>query len=805
MINIINIRHFLKITIQNNLLFELLFFLQCLVKGNLKMKILRHRKLQTLMMFLVVMLCATLLTGSSGILISIEKPFEDFKKECKGPLAIFYGYDRSEKATLKIGKEFQKLDAVRTVEYTRYEEIKDDAVIFKGKKIDAFAKLTLYNEKVFGSSRYINKNKNIVKNLKFDECILPVYMNNDNKINKGEKIKVKVGNKMLIYKVKGFFADPFNTSGAFDSNILVKKLPKVSTAKLLINLYGKKNITGQDIEDAYREKHNGQMYGSMFTEKERIDNGLVAVRILGGILLAIGVIMLLVSGLIIHFMVKNAMLSEAKTIAIYKTIGYSSGDILKMYMKVYFLVITVACFIGIGASIFLSNTLLTNTFKSIGQVAGNNPILPGIFCYIGIVVFVLLIIYLIINKARKAKPVIVLTGMDFIGTKKKKYKGNSKLQFSSFGIAMRTLSRDKKNAISIIITCIMTIFSINFGIISLDIANTMKDNNDYWLGVDRCDVMIGVTDGAQIKNISKILNKDKRVKNYVKSALNDQVTINWKKGVGVTYMPSFAYDDFSKAKLPIVKGKNPSAGNEIAIGANAAKLLNKDVGDYIEGYLGGKKKVNMLITGIFQTYYEFGKACRISTKAYKENNYKYTYDNLSIYLKNPKDIDKFIKDIKNKIRNKGEVIKRTEKFKSIMDMISNPQQRAIPPVVVLVLLVAVINIFCIVLLKNMNGQRTNGIYKCIGYSTWHLVKANLWYVGVIAVVSLIAALPLTIGAYPYIMKTCLSMFGFIKYPVDYNFTHIALANTGAIIIFIVGTLLASEPLFRVSTRKLVQE
>lgn len=768
------------------------------------MKILRKRKLQTFMMFMIILLCSMLLTGSVGILTSLEKPFKDFAKECKSPAGKVYSYDQSDKAVLAMGKQFSKLDLVKKVIYTRRHNISEE-ITFKGKKIDSFSNLTEYNEKVYGKVRYIKGSNKIAKALKANECILPACVANKYKIHIGNKIKIKFAKKTIEYTIKGIFADPYNTSTAFNGDILVKQIPSFASNYLMINLYGKNGVSGERIQEVYREKHNGLMNAFMLTEKYMLDNSIITGKILGGILLGIGFIMLLVSGLIIHFMIKNAMIADAKAIAVYKTIGYTSGDILKMFMKVYFIVVTIACVIGIGSSVLLSNTFLTSIFENIGQVTGNNVLIPGSICYVVTVGFVLLIIYFIVNKARKVRPVVTLTGVEYGVTKKKNYKGNSKLQFSALGIALRTLLRDKKGAVSIIITCIITIFSINFAIISLDVASTMKQNNDYWFGIDKCDVMVSVSDSKQYETVRKVIEKDNRVKRYLKNSLSNEVTMKWKKGMDSTQMDVFAYDDFKKAKVPVVKGRNPSAGNEIAISTKMTDVLNKDVGDYLEVYLDKDKKVNMLITGVFQTYYELGDVCRVNTKAYKDNQCKVSYDNFSVYLKNPKDISKFTRDIKRKIGNNGEVIKRTEKFRNIMEMIVAPQQKAIPPVVVLVLLVAGINIFSIILLKNMNAQRTNGIYKCIGYTTWHLIGSNLWYVGIIAVVSVLAAIPLTISTYPYIMKISLSMFGFIKYPVQYNIAHITLANIVTIIIFIASTLVSSQPLFKVSARELVQE
>lgn len=765
----------------------------------------RHKKLQTLMMFLIIALCSMLLCASVSILISLDKPFKDFAKECNSASAIIYPYSQNDNEVIALGKQFAKLNVIKKVEYLRVYSLQED-LTFKGKKIDAFLNLAEFNDSVFGKIRYLQGSKNAAASLKGNECIIPASISNKYKISIGDKLKIHEDYKDLIYTVKGVYSDPYNFSAAFSTDILINKLPEEMTGKLYIYLYGQDGITGNKIEEAYREKYNGQMSGKMYTLDDSMSNSLIAINVVGGVFLAIGIIMLIVSCIIISFMIKNAMITDAKSIAVYKTIGYTSSDILKMYLSFYFVVVSAACILGIGSSIYLSDIILSSIFKNMGQVADNNILMPGISCYILITAFVLGIIYKIIGRTRKVKPVYALNGMTSSSTKKKKkYKGNSRIQFSAFGIALRTLLRNKKGAAGIILTAIVTIFSINFAVISLDVAYTMKDNNDYWLGIDKCDVMISTTSSKDYEKIENIIKKDSRVNHYLCTNLDGNVAMKWKKGMSSTVMDTFVYDNYLHAKLPVIKGRNPEAGNEIAIGSKIAGDLKKSVGDYIEVYLSDNKKVDLLITGIFQTYYELGDVCRLTTDVYTENNIPFEYNHFSIYLKNKKDMDAFMKDMKKQVRGGTKVFARTDAFSNIMDMIVTPQKNAIPPVVFLILLVGGINIFCIVLLKNASSEKTNGIYKSLGYSTWHLVLSNLYYVLMIAVSSMAAALPMTIIFYPVIMKACLARFGFLEYPVAYNFWHIAIANSGILIFFILSTLISSRSLKKIRARDLIQE
>ena len=79
-------------------------------------KNLRQRKLQTVMIFLIIMLCSMLLTGAMSILTSLEKPYEDFSKETKAASAKVYTYTASDEKAILMGEQFAKLDIVKSVD-----------------------------------------------------------------------------------------------------------------------------------------------------------------------------------------------------------------------------------------------------------------------------------------------------------------------------------------------------------------------------------------------------------------------------------------------------------------------------------------------------------------------------------------------------------------------------------------------------------------------------------------------------------------------------------------------------------------
>lgn len=767
-------------------------------------KLFRQRRMQSLMIFFVIFLCTTLLNGSMTMLSSINEPYERLKDESKPSDITVFSYSSERSSGELLQKRFNELEEVEKTLIIPYSYIVDDMYV-GGEKLATFANLVTYNTDVYGSIRVLEGSTTVVDNGVQKSCLIPACIKNEFDLNIGDTLVIKNAKNELKYIISGIFVDPYSTSTAFDSSILVNEIPEELSVQYSLKIYAKVGYTGEDIKSAYQEKYPEVFPGYIKTVDEVLSNALLATNIVAALFLAIGCIMLIVSCLIINFMIRHAMITDARTVAVYKTIGYDTNDILKIYLTFYLVIVSVASALGIYASKLISKMVLGGIYKNLGESSNINVLRTGVPCFGIVLIFVLGIIYMIIRKTKNIKPAYALNGLQHINTKKQRFSGNVSTAFSPMGIALRNIVRDKKGIIGILITAIVTVFSINFGMISLDVAYSQKEKNDYWLGVDASDVIINVSDLGQYDYVKTVVNDDERVKYALDVVQDERILLDWKKEVVTPSLSAFIYDDYNVVDLPVIQGYNPETKDEIAISTKVANDIGKEIGDYIECYIGGEYKKKFLITGIFQTYYQLGDACRLRTDAYTSNDVSIDYNTCSIYLKEGTDINEFIQDMKDIIGNNAKVIPRTEAFASIMNMITAPQIIGIPPVILLVFLIGGINIFCIVMLKNASNEKSNGIYKCIGYSTRDLILSNLYYVGIVAFIAIIIAVPLTIVTYGNIMSIALSIFGFRKYPITINVLHLIILNASAFLLFIISTVLSSHSLYHVDIRDLVTE
>ena len=86
------------------------------------------------------------------------------------------------------------------------------------------------------------------------------------------------------------------------------------------------------------------------------------------------------------------------------------------------------------------------------------------------------------------------------------------------------------------------------------------------------------------------------------------------------------------------------------------------------------------------------------------------------------------------------------------------------------------------------------------------MAANVCYVSLLAVVSILTAVPILLYLYPMIMKLTLgTMFGLLEYRVNYNMVHIILGNMAVFCLFMLSTFLSSGGIRKIHVRDLVME
>lgn len=765
-------------------------------------KKLRKRKFQSFMIFLITALCTMLLTAALTILISLDKPSEYLVAECNSPKLIIIQDIYNKESIENLTSRFMALDEVESVRAIKSSMLKEQ-IYFKDKEIDDLVKLEKYEEDNHYKSRFITPNHRV--ELEEGECFLPAPLSTKYGIKAGDFISFKSKGNIHKYKVKAIVVDPYSVSLTSYVQVMVKDIPEGMDVGSSVLVYGKEGTTGGEISSKVRQDGKGALNGVAVPLELMILANEVNGKILGGFLIAIALIVLLISCIIIRFSIWNSIVTDYKSIAVYKTIGYSSGEVVSMYIKLYLLIVSIGSFIGILFSKLISNAFLVSAFENMGvKTTEVNLLLPGIVNYTFVVTVVLLSIYSVVRRTKKVTPVEI-----FRGTSKVKIKKASKIpfiknaSFSSFSMALRSIARDKKTALLMIITFIMSIYAIQFSVSTSESMKNLTSKNYFWMGFEKSDVIIDFSDILEYDSIYEEVNKDNRVEKILKKRFDYFGEIKWQKGLAEPRVAIWAYDNLDGVELPLIQGRNPKNKDELVLSTLISKELNKSIGDYIDIYFGGKKG-SYLITGTYQTMNSMGRSARVLGDGIKDKDTSFNYNGISIFLKEGNDKNKFIEDYENRLSS-GKVIAREEYFASALDSIAQSQNKALLPFTIMILLIGGINIFNLVTLKNLNNRKSDCIYKSIGYSSSHLLKSNVINVMLIGVISLLITVPLFFITYPAVMSLSLSVFGFKSYPAEFPAMKLILVNGLILVSFIISCILSSRSLYKIDVKELNEE
>ena len=174
-------------------------------------------------------------------------------------------------------------------------------------------------------------------------------------------------------------------------------------------------------------------------------------------------------------------------------------------------------------------------------------------------------------------------------------------------------------ALQVIMTTLTTAVLV-FGFLFIYSISSIQQTTSQW-GYDNADISIDILDPSvlPVDELKESLQQDERIQHMATIGglygvmENDQHTSS--DGVSTVGVQILTMDgQLDEIGYVNLEGHNPKAENEISIGINVAKSLQKGVGDPIDVYIQGKKG-SFTISGIYQTIANMSNSARVSVDA----------------------------------------------------------------------------------------------------------------------------------------------------------------------------------------------
>lgn len=709
-------------------------------------KKLKKKKLQSVLIMALLFLSSLIFASSLSMMTSINGYVKQYYAKDKiYDVVMVNANETSNNAVKKWCRSNPEVLDVKTLEtYTSGNDIYHNGQNLKFSMYDITG-LEDINKVPFG----LNKVKGLDKGIapREGEVWITQLLADNFKLNLGDSLTFKIKDKEVSLKISGLVNDSTQPSSTSSQIILytnknsIKEFASFMKAPLVF-IDVKNGVKVSELEKSLAAAVTTGGY--TLDKSVLIQVATMTSSMIGGICTLASLLVFIVSILLIRFILWNNILKEYKSIGIYKAIGFSKGEILKIYIVGYALTTFVGSVLGAFCSIPILNYTAAKILKYIGDFSGVSINYSVIFATIFIFsALVILNLYFVIRRTNKISPVEALrTGVT--SSKKKLTKSLIKNTTAPLALGINDIFKYKKNSAYIALTLTLGFtLVLLFGNMNMSISR-MKENTDIWFGLPKSNVTISaslVNYGENLKGALKFVEKDKRVKNYENGALS-YIGVNLdtaKYHLKATMYNIFVMNSYKEALgFTKIAGHNPNNPNEVAVSINILRDGGLSIGDYIELSMNNKKS-EYLITGSYNSLMSNGYGVRMLSSAIQKANPSFLGSEIFVNLKEKSQIKSFEKDI---TKNFGKL--EADGIHPLLKYTIESIPGTLLPMTYLLLVVFMafsgITILNIILMSIRDSRRSFGIMKALGFKARAIQNRYLYRVLILTLFSTIIAL-----------------------------------------------------------------
>jgi putative ABC transport system permease protein len=714
------------------------------------LKKLKNKKLQCFLISALLFLSSLIFTSSLSMVTSINEYVNKFYSNEKFYELIFYNANEDSKNdVLNWCKDNSKINDVKAIDVFST----GNDLYYKGKNL----KLTMYDIVPLENTENLPFGLTKIKSLNSSsapregEIWITQLMADNYNITLGENLNFKTEVKDVSLKVTAFINDSLQPSSTSSQIILYTH----SSSAVDFNSYAKVPLifvdtkSGVNMIDIGKDITSAIKVGGYAFDKDLlILSATMTSFMIGGMSLLASMLVFIVSVLLIRFIIWNNILKEYKSIGIYKALGFSRKEILKIYITGYSLIAFIGSTIGALCSIPIINIIASKILKYIGDFHRVKINFPVILATIILFTFIVIInLYFVIKRTNKISPVEALrTGTT--SSRKKLKKSFIKNSTAPMVLAINDIFKYKITTVFITLTLTLSLTIVMiFGNANVTVAK-MKANNHIWFGLPKSDVTISaptIAKSVALKEILQTIEKDKRVKNYVYgSMLLTNVVLDTKKyPIKTTLYNVVAMNSYnSELGFSTIEGRNPQSSKEVSLSLKILKEAGLTVGDYMELSINNKKDT-YFISGSYTSMMSNGYGIRLMNSAIQKEFPEFIGSEIFVTLKNIADLE----DFKNYINEKYSFLDASDIHPMLKYTIESIPGTVLPMTVLLILVFIAfgsITILNIIIMNIRDNRRNFGIMKALGFTSREIRSRYLYRILILTSFSIIVAVSLNL-------------------------------------------------------------
>ncbi|WP_053372628.1 FtsX-like permease family protein [Paenibacillus sp. FJAT-27812] len=792
---------------------------------------LRKKKLQNGIIALLILLSTLLLATSVTVISNTKNVFMDIHRKTNGSHQILTLMNQLHDPQM-IKSWWDKQDGVKVSELLPYRNL--SGATFQGKEI-ANLYLFMMNTPAAQAKvdRFVFAQGGEALSPEAGSIWIPTSMAMTNKIAIGDSIGFKTGERMFELKVSAVVVDiPYGGPFATGARIWMNS---TDYHKQLDTLQGEDmymlGLRYDDYSESSRYWHSfeeglGTPYLEWKTDFEAISSFYFIInKLIGFVMIFVGVVMMLVALYTIGFTISDAILSNYKTIGVLKSLGLSSNKLIAIYVMQYAFLSVIAIIPGLGISYFLSKMIVESSLSYLKAgdlwvaIQGyDKAMLAGVVVFIA----VLLCVLVYASKARYVQPMQAIRyGMSEMENnkmiKRLQVLSGAKSIFERmplpFVIGLRPILKNAKDSVLIVVLTTITSAVLVLGFVLLNSIFAIQQTAPLW-GYDSSHVAVTIFNKSAFSraDLEKEVLADPRIKNIGwMSSLNGVFAPDQMPGAERAKRESINGNmdvldgSFDHMGMAVLKGYNPRNSNEIALGVNVAKSLGKDVGDVVDVYIEGHKHT-LTVTGVYQAIANMSYSARITADVVKKYNQNYNAAELCfINLADSTLADQIVQQLNTKYKDSISAVTQQTLLDSVY---KDAATILILPMSMMGLLfvgVTFMIIYSICRMSIRKESKSYGIYKSIGMTSNQMRRAIS--AGIVALSAIGVVIGIVVGVYvlPILLSDLFSGYGIVQLPLIREWGGIIAVALLSVIAAGFGSWLSSKVIQKTSPRILVVE
>lgn len=493
--------------------------------------------------------------------------------------------------------------------------------------------------------------------------------------------------------------------------------------------------------------------------------------LMAGMLIVIGICLILIALLVLRFTLVFTIEEDYREIGIMKAVGLKNLSIKKMYLLKYMVLVTAGALLGLAASVPVGRSMIDSVSQNMIMEDTSANLMVNIICTALIIVFVMLFCYNCTRKLNRVSAITAIRGGQS-GTRYKRRAGirlhdRRRMPVTVFLGLNDMLSHVRRYLVLMVTFCISFIL-IN---ISLNTVNTMQSAemaSKFGLDPESAVFLRGIekAEDGGYDNEQGLLNGLQRVEKEMKAKGYDArltaipiffLSYNepgeTTKNSILTIRPLGPNDKY----LTYSEGTAPELSNEVAFSRSLLEENGWSIGDTVEVNTGGAKK-KLIITGTYSDYMQLGLSARLNPEINLSQDYMFDYWNIMADMETELTQDELVIELQREFPEYEWATAQDVVDRNVGGIQKSLKSMILPMTGLLCAVIMLITL----LMERLFIVREKGeiaMMKSMGYKTreirlWQILRM-VWVV----LVSMAAAVPLSLLANRFVLKPIFSIMG----------------------------------------------